>query len=75
MDVYELGRILNNMYENAEHGESVVMIHLFGIKYATEIRACKVSMKEIAKAAQIHESYGTEIGKGVRLAKYVMLKN
>ena len=75
MDQYELGSILNGMYENAKTGETVLMIHLFGIKYASEIRKCKVSMKEIAKAANIPESYATEINKGVNLAKYVMVKN
>ena len=45
-----------------------------GIKYADEITECKYATKEIAKAADIPESYGTEISKGTKLAKYVTLK-
>lgn len=70
----ELGRILNDMYFNSDHGESVAMIHLFAVKYAEEIRATGVSMKAVAKAGGIPESYGTEISKGVKLAKFVVPK-
>jgi hypothetical protein len=50
------------------------MIHLFGIKYAHEIKDINVSMKAIAKAAGIPESYGTEISKGEKLAEFVRVK-
>ena len=65
---------LHEMYNNAIDGEKVVMIHLFGIKYADDIQNCKCSTKDIAIAANINESYGTEISKGVKLAKYVKVK-
>ena len=71
MDIYELGQKLNDMYFNSNEGEAVAMIHLFAIKYAKEIKATGKSMKEIAKAGGIRESYGTEISKGVKLSKFV----
>jgi 5-methylcytosine-specific restriction protein B len=74
MQVQTLGEILKDMYENAPDGESVAMIHLFGIKFADQIARSGFSPKEIAKAAGIQESYGTEISEGVKLAKYVLVK-
>lgn len=62
------------MYFESREGEAVAMIHLFGIKYAAEIKESGASMKGIAKAAGIRESYGTEISKGVKLAKFVSVK-
>ena len=66
-----LTTILNDMYHNSPEGEAVAMIHLFGIKYAKEIKACDESMKQFAISSGINESYGTEVSKGVKLAKYV----
>lgn len=74
MTLNELADTLSDMYQNAPHGDSVAMIHLFGIKYALEIKALGSSCKAIAKAAHINESYGTEISKGVKLSKYVIPK-
>jgi hypothetical protein len=74
MTLKELGDKLNEMYNNAPNGDSVAMIHLFGIKFADEILLSRFSKKDIAKAARIPESYGTEISKGVKLAKYVKEK-
>jgi hypothetical protein len=74
MTLNELAAQLNQMYFNSNDGEAVAMIHLFGIKYANEIRDSKVSMKSIAKAANINESYATEISKGVKLSKFVLVK-
>jgi 5-methylcytosine-specific restriction protein B len=70
----ELSAKLNQMYYNAPKGEKVSMIHLFGIKYADEIKESGIATKEIAKDANINESYGTEISKGVKLSKYVQVK-
>ena len=75
MDLHELAKILKEMYFNAADGETVAMIHLFGIKYASEIAASDCNSQEIALAAGISESYKTEIAKGVKLAKYVTIKN
>lgn len=74
MTLNELGEILHDMYFNSEEGEKVAMIHLFGIKYAKDIQDVKESKKAIAKAAGIRESYGTEVSKGVKLSKYVVVK-
>ncbi len=74
MTLQQLGKELNKMYVESKDGESVVMIHIFGIKYASEIKESGESMKAIAKAAGIHESYATEISKGVKLAKFVIVK-
>jgi 5-methylcytosine-specific restriction protein B len=74
MTLNELGQKLSDMYNNAPSGDLVAMIHLFGIKYAKEIDLGGYSKKEIAKNANIPESYGTEISKGVKLAKYVIPK-
>ena len=75
MNNRELGGKLREMYTNASKGEAVAMIHLFGIKYATEINNSECSKKEIIIASGISESYLTELTKGVKLAEYVILKN
>jgi len=74
MTLKDLGEKLNEMYSTAPNGDSVAMIHLFGIKYANKILGNRYSKKDIANAAGIPESYGTEISKGVKRAKYVREK-
>jgi 5-methylcytosine-specific restriction protein B len=74
MTLEDLGKKLHEMYFESDEGESVAMIHLFGVKYAKEIANLGVSKIDIAKAAGINESYGTEISKGVKLARYVRVK-
>jgi 5-methylcytosine-specific restriction protein B len=74
MTLQQLGEILNQMYFGADEAETAAMVHLFGIKYAKEIRDSGASMKAIAKAAGINESYGTEISKGVKLSRWVVTK-
>ena len=52
--------------------EKSTMLHLFGIVYAGELDGRDVaSLEEIAESATGHRSYGREIKKMVRLAKYV----
>lgn len=75
MTINELGRILNNMYDDAINGDKVVMVHLFGIKYANEIKNQNYSIKDIIKSSKLNESYSTELSKGIKLSKYVELKN
>ncbi len=70
----ELTDKLKSMYENAPDRDSVTMIHLFGIMYADELKHCSASKEEIAQNATGHPSYQTEINKGIRLARYVELK-
>lgn len=70
----ELGNKLREMYENAPYGDSVTMIHIFGIKYANEIKQNGFTVGNIIKASGINSSYATEVSKGIRLAKYVIIK-
>ncbi len=72
MDAPQLGRLLRESYHDAAKGEKVTMIHLFGIKYCKEIKECGVS--EVIKEAGIFSTYATELGKGIKLAKYVVAK-
>lgn len=74
MTIKQLSDKLHEMYSGAGRGETAAMVHLFGIKYADEIKKSGESMKAIAKAADIPESYGTEIAKGVKLAQYVTIR-
>ncbi|MHC1720416.1 MAG: MORN repeat-containing protein [Clostridiaceae bacterium] len=69
-----LGEVLKKMYDSAQKGEKTTMIHLFGVKYAEEIISNRYAPKDILQYACIPETYQTEINKGVRLAKYVVLK-
>ena len=69
----ELVETLARMHrQGSANGEAGPMVILFGIIYAQEIEACGVSKAKLAKQA-IPESntYGTEIGKGMKLARYV----
>lgn len=66
MNKNELASILKNMYDNAEQGEKVAMIHLFGMKYAKDIKELS-SANEIVKLAGINDSYYSEVSKGIKL--------
>jgi len=69
----ELAAELKRMYDNAPHGESTAMIRLFGIKYAGELKNSGVPIARIAEKS-VGYAYHAEISKGIRLAKYVKLK-
>ena len=61
------------MYGEAPRGEQVAHIHLFGIKYAKDL--VDLNITEVVKGATgVFDSYCVEVGKGVKLAKYVVLK-
>lgn len=72
MDSQQLADELGRMYNTAPRGEQVTMIHLFGIKYANELRG--LGLSDLAEQAGISRSYGTEINKGRNLARYVQLR-
>ncbi len=74
MTLNELGNKLKEMYGNAPKGDSVTMIHLFGIKYADEIIKNNFSRKGIIEKSDILSSYLTELNKGINLSKYVESK-
>jgi len=75
MTLNELGTKLSEMYNDAPKGNAVAMIHLFGIKYANEIKESEYSKKDIIKQSGISTSYLTELTKGVKLADYVIPKS
>lgn len=72
MSKNELGLILRDMYSNADEGDKVANIHLFGIKYANEIVTNKYGASEIIRIAGLNNSYSTELSKGIKLARYVV---
>lgn len=75
MTIMELANELKNMYEKGiATKEQTTMIHLFGIKYAEEIRKNGYIPREILKYSDMPESYQVEINKGIKLAKYVEIK-
>jgi hypothetical protein len=74
MSPEELAAKLKEMYFDSKDGEAAVSIHLFGIKYADQIKESGASPAGIAKLAGVPDSYATEISKGCKLARYVVLK-
>lgn len=74
MTALQLGLKLKEMYET-DGVNKTTMIHLFGIIYADEIRNAGIKPIEIVKAAQMPESYSTEVNKGMNISKYVELKS
>ena len=75
MTLNELADELNEMYSTSPKGDSVVMIHLFGIKYGDVIEKHGYSKKDSSKLSGISTSYHTELSKGIKLAKFVKPKN
>lgn len=65
MSEEELVDKLKSMYDNAANRKQVASIHLFGIKYADELK--NKNLKEIAKKATGKSSYFSEINKGMSL--------
>jgi 5-methylcytosine-specific restriction protein B len=78
MNYMQLAKILEEMHSKsiaADNQESSAMIHLFGIKYAEELKECGKSMEHVAKAAGIRTSQAAEIRKGIKLSKFVTVKD
>lgn len=73
MTLNELAKKLKEMYEGSST-EKTAMIHLFGVKYAKDIRESGYVPKDILKVAGMPESYQVEINKGIKLSKYVTVK-
>ena len=72
MTVNELGKTLEDMYENAPEGEKVTMIFLFGIKYQVQIK--EVGVRQVIDQSGISSTYATELAKAIKLGKYVIVK-
>lgn len=68
----ELGGILKDMYEvgNTNHSQ-VACVHLFGLKFGQNIRANKLSVKDIVSEAGLSYNYIVEINKGVKLSELI----
>lgn len=72
----ELGDILKSMYKAGNNNHSQVAgIHLFGLKYGQNIRANKLSVKNIVSRAGLSENYIVEINKGVKLSELISQKS
>ena len=69
MKIEDAARRLREMYDSAPDREKAVHVHLFGIRYATEL--ADMSAYEVAERAGLQRSYGAEIRKGINLARYV----
>ncbi len=54
MTINKLASILSEMYKNASKGEAVAMIHLFGIKYADDIKKSGYSKKDKSSDLGFH---------------------
>lgn len=68
----ELGDILKSMYKAGNNNHfQVAGIHLFGLKYGQNIRANKLSVKNIVSRAGLSENYIVEINKGVKLSELI----
>ena len=65
---------LNKMYLEAEENDKTTMIRLFGIIYGDIILKNKITATELANESLVNNSYHVEISKGIRLSKYVVLK-
>ncbi len=74
MSPEELANKLSEMYNGAKEKEIATMVHLFGVTFASEIKACGVSPANLSRMAKISTNYGTEINKGINLSKYVRVK-
>ncbi len=74
MNLVELAKELRRRYEDAGAGQKVAMIHLFGIKYSDEIRACAMAAATRVSRARLPESDVTEMNKGCKLARFVEIK-
>lgn len=65
--IQELGSILQEMYSNAEDRMQVASIHIFGIKYGKNIIEKEFRAPDIIKAAELNESYSTELQKALNV--------
>ena len=72
MTVGEAALELKRAYERgSRRGQTALHIHLFGIKYADDLRS--LSIQEVVNRAGI-PNYASEITKGRNLADYVEIK-
>lgn len=76
MKIEELAAALNLFYETGKKSkECKTFVHLFGIKYADVISKNNIPYKEIVEKSSLPEAYANEVYSGMKLAKYVTLKD
>lgn len=69
MNSAEASRRLRAMHDPEEQS---ILPHLFGIRYAADLAVYSVAeLSQIAEGAGLPGSYGGEIRRGVRIARYV----
>lgn len=74
MTIQELADIATYMYETAPYGEKVAVLHLFGIKYCNVIKENDYRATEIVRASGLKHSFSVEISNGMKLSRYVCVK-
>ena len=77
MTLQELCKELERYYEIGKQRKEVVpLIHCFGIKYSDVITNNNIRGDDIVVLTSLRDTkFATEIRKGMKLAKYVMMKN
>lgn len=70
--VEELGDILLKMYNEPSTSGKKTAIHMFGLKYGEVIKRNGYSSSEIISAANMQESYNTEISNGIRIYESIL---
>lgn len=77
MEICDLAKALDAFYEiGKERKECNALVQCFGIKYADIIEAQHISPNDIVEKSQLKgTAYATELRKGIKLAKYVRLKD
>lgn len=68
----DLALRLKRRCEKPGLGGKVVEIHLFGIEFASELSV--VPIATVVSRAGLHDSYRTELRKGMNLAPFVDVK-
>lgn len=74
MDASELAEKLREMYDGAKRNEAACQVHLFGIRYAKELQQCGCPLRDIVALSGISMGYLSEVSKGIKLSRYVQLK-
>ena len=71
-DASQIARGLRAVHDRAGHGQQSLMIRLFGIRYAHEIKQTRVRASELMVMAELPK-LGPTLNSGVRMAPYVTL--
>lgn len=77
MSLQELCKELERYYEIGKQRKEVVpLVQCFGIKYSDVITNNNIRVDDIVVQTSLRDTkLATEIRKGMKLAKYVMIKN